>query len=70
MVGFGTRTWGEPVYRRMLGKMTDEELEEELRHILTQMANTPNGPHYENVWKRDCLKHEFTKRGLIPAEGF
>ena len=66
MVGFGTRTWGEPVYRQMLTRMTDEALEEELRHILRKLENTPNRPHYEDVWKRDCLRHEFTRRGLIP----
>ena len=70
MVGFGiSRTWSEPVYRQMLTRMTDKALEEELRQILRKLENTPNGPHYEDVWKRDCLRHEFTRRGLIPPGG-
>ena len=55
----------------MLTRMTDEALQEELRHILRKLEeNTPKSPHYEDVWKRDCLRHEFSRRGLIPAEGF
>jgi len=64
------RKWCEPVYRQLLAGMTDEELDRELGCIRSMLKTTPKGPHYEHVWKHDCLKHEFTRRGRIPSEGF
>ena len=65
MVGFGHRRQREPVYRQMLAKLSDEELNQELSHVRSLLKNTPNGPHCEDVWKHDCLTNEFSKRGLI-----
>jgi hypothetical protein len=70
MVGFGPRKLCEPVYRQLLEGLTDEALERELRHISRMMETTPNGPHYEDMWKLECLKYEFTKRRRIPSGGF
>ena len=70
MVGFGHRRQCEPVYRQMLAKLSDEALDGELSHIRLLLKKTRNGPHCEDVWKHECLKHEFSKRGLIPEEGW
>jgi hypothetical protein len=69
MVGFGHRRQREPVYRQMLAKLSDEELHRELSRVRLLLKNTRNGPHCEDVWKHECLKHEFSKRALIPDEG-
>jgi len=70
MVGFGHRRQCEPVYRQLLTKLSDDSLDRELRHILWLLKNTPDGPHCEDVWKHDCLKDEFRKRGRIPDQAF
>jgi hypothetical protein len=69
MVGFGARKQCEPLYRQLLAKLSDEALDRELRHVCWFLKNTPDGPHCEDVWKQDCLKEEFRKRGRIPDGG-
>ena len=70
MGGFAHRAQSEPLYRKCLAALTNEELEIELRCIRGILKTSLNGPHYGDVWKLDCLKDEFTKRGLIPSGGF
>jgi len=66
MVGIPRKEeFGQAVYRAWLAQITHGELQDELYDREFLILETLGGPSDADFWKRECLKQEFERRGLL-----
>jgi len=59
------KEFSQAVYRAWLAQITYGELQDELYDREFLILDTPGGPSDGNLWKRECLKQEFDRRGQL-----
>jgi len=65
MVGSSHNEFSEAVYRAWLAQMTYVELQDEVYDREFVILDTLGGPSEGDLWKRECLKQEFERRGQL-----